>query len=53
MKERLLYAIYTDSHSMNADEPQEDELAIINGRGLNPPIRTNIFDYSSSEESEE
>jgi len=31
LRDRLLYAIYTDSHSMNADEPTEDELATIDG----------------------
>jgi len=50
LRERLLYAIYTDSHSMNADEPQEDELTTVNGRGRAPP---NVFaDYSSESDSE-
>lgn len=49
LRERLLYAIYTDSHSMNADEPQEDELATVNGRGRPP----GVFDYSSESDSEE
>jgi hypothetical protein len=53
LKERLLFAIYTDSHSMNADEPQEDELATFNtgpirGRGI-PAVR----EESSDEEEED
>eukprot|EP01117_Protostelium_nocturnum_P005083 TRINITY_DN1838_c1_g1_i6.p1 TRINITY_DN1838_c1_g1~~TRINITY_DN1838_c1_g1_i6.p1 ORF type:complete len:4362 (-),score=1676.63 TRINITY_DN1838_c1_g1_i6:38-13123(-) len=32
LRDRLLFAIYTDSHSMNADEPTEDELTTMNGR---------------------
>jgi len=46
LRDRLLYAIYTDSHSMNADEPQEDELTTVNGRRA---PATN-YDYSESDE---
>lgn len=47
LRERLIYAIYTDSHSMNADEPQEDELTTVNGRRPPPP---QAQDSSDSEE---
>jgi len=52
LKERLLCAIYTDSHSMNADESPEDELTTVNsrGRGRAPPASS--FDYSSESDSE-
>jgi len=51
LREKLLYAIYTDSHSMNADEPQEDELTTVNGSGRRAPP-SNVFDYSSGSESD-
>jgi len=61
LRERLLYAIYTDSHSMNADEPQEDELTTVTGRGgrggavqrgIIPTSTSNAFDSSSESDSE-
>jgi len=52
LRDRLLFAIYTDSHSMNADEPVEDELTLMNhprgGRG----IAAQLLDYSSESDSE-
>jgi other hect domain ubiquitin protein ligase E3 len=52
LKERLLYAIYTDSHSMNADEPQEDELQTVEGRRRGQAAPNSVFDYSSESDSE-
>lgn len=58
LRERLLYAIYTDSHSMNADEPQEDELTTVGHRGGRRGAAlaaASIFspEYSSESEEEE
>eukprot|EP01114_Cavostelium_apophysatum_P001689 TRINITY_DN1146_c0_g1_i2.p1 TRINITY_DN1146_c0_g1~~TRINITY_DN1146_c0_g1_i2.p1 ORF type:complete len:4271 (-),score=1642.72 TRINITY_DN1146_c0_g1_i2:54-12866(-) len=52
LRDRLLFAVYTDSHSMNADEPQEDELTTVNGNGRRVPP-SNVFDYSSESDSDE
>jgi len=53
LRERLLFAIYTDSHSMNADEPTEDELTTVNGRRA-PLLSSNQDDneYSSETDSD-
>jgi len=53
LREKLLFAIYTDSHSMNADEPTEDELTTVNGRRA-PLLSSNQDDneYSSETDSD-
>lgn len=48
LREKLLMAIYTDSHSMNADEPEEDELSVTGSRGIQRFVSTSD-DSSDSE----
>jgi len=55
LHDKLLYAIYTDSHSMNADVEMEDELTTVNDRGRRrAPAVTAAVEYSSeSSESDD
>jgi hypothetical protein len=53
LREKLLFAIYTDSHSMNADEPQEDPLATFNTGGGRARGRTYVNEEEDSGSEEE
>eukprot|EP01116_Phalansterium_solitarium_P025544 TRINITY_DN981_c0_g3_i2.p1 TRINITY_DN981_c0_g3~~TRINITY_DN981_c0_g3_i2.p1 ORF type:complete len:4579 (-),score=1632.50 TRINITY_DN981_c0_g3_i2:159-12473(-) len=49
LRDRLLFAVATDSHSMNADEPHEDELTTVNGRRASSAFLHEYTDESDSE----